>query len=148
MNSPTPKTKTAPRIRAVVGAWLCLGAILLIVLGFYLRNAQQPWEGFQVPDDIGAGRKLLASKFAGPRYFQYVETPEALDAPFIPVSEARRQMGQILSARNLPAGSEENLGRLVDALTEPETSRSFGMSYVNTLRLNLALDAATWKKPD
>jgi hypothetical protein len=145
MNTATPRTKSTWPRRVLAGISLCLGVWLLIVLVVYLRNAEQPWKGFRAPDDIEAGRELLASKFAGPRYFQFVETPEALDSPFIPVSEARRQMNGIVAARNLPATAHESLGRLVDALTEPETSRSFGVSHVNTLRLNLALDAATWK---
>lgn len=117
-----------------------LGFVYIVALAAMLVGPKLPWHGFKEPDDIGAGRELLAEKFSGPRYFQYVETPDSLPAPYISTEEARLQVDMIAATRRIPEAEKARMNKLIETLAEPSDSRIAGASQVNTLRLNLALD--------
>jgi len=138
------RTSISKNDRRFWWAGLCflilLGFIYIVALAAMLVGPKLPWTGFKEPDDIGAGRELLAEKFSGPRYFQYVETPDRLPAPYISTEEARRQVDVIAADRQIPDAENVGLGKLIESLAEPSNSRIAGASQVNVLRLNLALD--------
>jgi K+-transporting ATPase c subunit len=98
-----------------------------------------------IPDEQIAGQDLLAEKFVGPRYFQpnadRVKTAPFSDRYYIRVPVARAQVPGIVAERKLTPDLEAQIYAIIDKIAEPSPSRVFGENGVNTLRLNLALDA-------
>jgi hypothetical protein len=115
--------------------------VLLVVTTCLLWNrGPLPWKGFEEPDDIQAGREMLADKLTGPRYFQLgAETPE-MPHPYISLQDAHGQIERVARKRGLGMNGIQKLESLVQSLAEEPPSRLTGSSRVNVLKLNLALD--------
>lgn len=120
-----------------------LGVFLIILMLIHEKHSREPWEGFQKPDDVQTARGLLAARFTGTTYFQFVEESgtDRQAPPYISPAEARRQLPDIARARGFSPEQIEIVNKLVDILVDPPSSRVFGSRRVNTLQLNLALDS-------
>lgn len=120
------------------GPFIVLCLLLACVL--WQRFQAEPWKDFQLPDDVAAGRVLLAQKLSGPRYFMAEAKTDDSPFPFITRGSALRQIDRVVRERNLGPEGGMKVEKLVDRLVEEPASRVFGAERINVLRLNLALD--------
>jgi K+-transporting ATPase c subunit len=121
------------------------GVLLAIFLAPIVRNIYEHLSQpeIAIPNEQIAGEELLAQKFAGPHYFQLdpAESATSPDRYYITVASARAQVGRIASERKLNDDAVKRLNATIEKIAEPPPSRVRGHDSVNTLRLNLALDA-------
>lgn len=141
MNRPASSRKRLPK-----RVWVAFFVILIVIMsGFagiaWLAQPLSPWAGFQVPDEISAGRTLLLEKFTGPRYYQLNPVPEeGVPFPCLSVQNAQAQTPAIIAARQLSLENAVRIQPLILRLTRPASSLVIGLDFVNVLQLNLALD--------
>lgn len=144
MTTVSPSVASPPRKKWIFLIYGLLLAIFLtpIVVNIYDHLSRPP---IAIPDEQIAGQELLAQKFVGPRYFQpdpqRVKSAPFSDKYYITVASARAQVAGIVAERKLDATTSVKIYATIDKIAEPPPSRVFGENGVNTLRLNLALDA-------
>jgi K+-transporting ATPase c subunit len=121
------------------------GVLLAIFLAPIVRNIYEHLSQPEIviPNEQIAGEKLLAQKFTGPRYFQLdpAESATSPDRYYITVASAKAQVERVAAERKLTPGDVAKLNAAIEKIAEPPPSRVRGHDSVNTLRLNLALDA-------
>jgi K+-transporting ATPase c subunit len=142
-NAPEPASSRLKRTFVLAVYALLLAVFLAPIVGNIYDHLFQ--QEMVIPDEQVAGQELLAQKFAGPRYFQpdqgVSDPPSSPDRYYISVAAARAQIGHIAAERKLDAAQVERLNTVIGKIAESPPSRVRGHDSINTLRLNLALDA-------
>jgi len=114
--------------------------LILLLICFLWQHVDEPWQGFQPPDDVKAAQVLLAQKMSGPGYFRSGPETKDIPFPFISSAAAVGQLDRIVKERHLDPRGKAKLEKLIDRLVEAPSSRVVGSEQVSVLRLNLALD--------
>ena len=119
---------------------------LTVVLYVFANLANRNRLAIAIPDEKAVALGLLAQKFTGPGYFHAgswtTNAPGQIhgEGVFIATADAKTQLSRVARERQLDPKTSNNLDRLIERLSEPPQSRAVGVSEVNVLRLNLALD--------
>jgi hypothetical protein len=141
MNPPAPSLIT--RLGRVL-LWMLLGALFFTPIAINIRDHVAKWRSTQ-PDEKTAILQALASKFAGPSYFQSEGADASVTSPgnrvYISNSSAVGQMDRIVAQRHFTPEMAVKMKDLIARLTEPAPSRAMGEERVNLLMLNISLDA-------
>ena len=94
------------------------------------------------PQERAVAESVLTEKLSGPGYFTVPDTAIREDGgPWIPVSEAIKQIPRVVAARNLDANGNREIEEILTQLAEPHPSRRVGGERIQLSRLNLSLDA-------
>jgi hypothetical protein len=124
--------------------WMLLGALFFTPIAINIRDHIVGWRS-KLPDEKTAILQALASKFAGPSYFQAESADFSFkstsDRVYISKSSAVKQVDRIADHRQFTPEMTAKLKDLIARLTEPAPSRTVGEERVNLLMLNIALDA-------
>ena len=141
------KATSSSQVRARrILLWMALTVIFCapIAVNIYDHLTRQK-SGF--PDEKTAIMQLLASKFAGPSYFQPdrdgVASALSPDRVYILTSSALVQSDRVAGERKLNDEFKARLRDLILKISEPSPSRAIGETRVNLLLLNIALDTLT-----
>ncbi|MEI6712220.1 MAG: hypothetical protein WCO60_00600 [Verrucomicrobiota bacterium] len=130
------KTTRQPLVSLRLTVWV------LFLIEAACLNACRRSSDLAIPDEKVVAMDALISRFSGPRYFHRPSESSAAsgdDEFYISVASALDQERRIVRERKLSPQAAERLHRLIEALTEPPSSRLYG-DRIHYVRLNLALD--------